>query len=281
MPVFATPEPIIVQVDLPVGDAWISASDRTDTVVEIRPRNASSRSDVAAAEATTVEYAGGRLAVRAPKSWLRYNFFGSGPSIDVMIEVPAGSSVQADVSYASLRTEGRLGACRITGGGAIRLDRTGELEIDSGHGEVVAASVAGAARITSSFGKIRLTEVEGAIEVKSSSGDCWIGSAGGDVRANTSSGDITVDRASASVAARTAHGSIRVGEAVRGAIDLQTSYGSVEVGVRRGTAAWLDLGSRNGRVHNSLDDADGPAADDETVEIRASTSYGDITIHRA
>jgi DUF4097 and DUF4098 domain-containing protein YvlB len=281
MPVFDTPEPISVQVDLPVGDAWITATDRADTVVEVRPRNASNKSDVSAAAQTTVEYVAGRLMIRAPKSWRRYSFFSAGPSVEVLIEVPSGSSVQAEASWAAFRCEGRLGECRFNTGGAIRLDQTGALDIDTSHGEVVVERVAGSARVTTSSGKVRLGEVDGTTEIKNSSGECWIGESTGDIRVNTATGDITVDRALASVTARTAHGSIRIGEVVRGSIGLQTSYGGIEVGVRRGTAAWLDLSSRNGRVHNALDATDGPAQNDDTVEVRASTSYGDIMIRRA
>jgi hypothetical protein len=85
----------------------------------------------------------------------------------------------------------------------------------------------------------------------------------------------------ASVMARTAYGSLRIGEVLRGSVELQTSYGGIEIGVRRGTAAWLELNSKNGRVHNALDTTNGPAEGDDTVEIRASTSYGDIMIRRA
>ena len=281
MPVFDTPEPISVQVDLPVGDAWITATDRADTVVEVRPRNASNKSDVSAADQTTVEYVAGRLMIRAPKSWRRYSFVSAGPSVDVLIEVPSGSSVQAEASWAAFRCEGRLGECRFNTGGTIRLDQTGALDIDTSHGEVVVQRVAGSARVTSSSGKVRLGEVDGTTEIKNSSGDCWIGQSTGDVRASTAYGDITVDRALASVTARTAHGSVRIGDAARGSIDLQTSYGGIEVGIRRGTAAWLDLSSRNGRVHNALDTTDEPSPDDDTVEVRASTSWGDIMIRRA
>jgi DUF4097 and DUF4098 domain-containing protein YvlB len=281
MPVFDTPEPVAVLVDLPVGDAWIIATDRADTVVEVRPRNESSKSDVSAAEQTTVEYVAGRLMIRAPKSWRRHGFFGTGPSLDVVIEVPSGSSVQAEASWASFRSEGRLGECRFHTGGAIRLDRTGPLEIDTSHGEVVVERVAGAARVTASSGKVRIGEVDGAIEIKNSSGDCWIGQSSGDVRVKTAYGDITVDRALASVAARTAYGSVRIGEAVRGSVGLQTSYGAIEVGVRRGTAAWLEVSSRHGRVHNALDATDSPAESEDTIEVRASTSWGDIMIRRA
>jgi hypothetical protein len=281
MPTFDTPEPISIQIDLPVGDAWITASDRVNTVVEVRPRNASNRPDVNAAEQTTVEFVAGRLVVRAPKSWRRYSFFSAGPSVDVLIEVPTGSSVQAEASWAAFHCEGQFGQIRFNTGGAIRLDQTAELDIDTSHGEVAVERVAGSARVTSSSGKVRLGAVDGTAEIKNSSGDCWIGQSTGDVRVNTAYGDITVDHALGSVTARTAHGNVRVGEAVQGSIDLQTSYGGIEVGVRRGTAAWLDLNSRIGRVHNGLDTTVGPAETDETVEIRASTSYGDIMIRRA
>jgi hypothetical protein len=280
MPVFDTPEPISVQIELPVGDAWITATDRTDTVVQVLPRNASSKSDVSAAEQTTVEYAAGRLLIRAPKSWRRYSPVGAGYSVDVHIELPSGSSVQAEASWGAFRCEGRLGECRFKTGGTIRVDQTGALDIDSGHGEVVVERVGGSARVTTSSGKVGLGEVDGTIEIKNSSGDCWIGQSTGDVRIKTGYGDITVARALASVSARTAYGSVRIGEAVRGSIDVQTSYGAIEVGVRRGTTAWLDLSSRNGRVHNALETTDGPAHDDDTVEVRATTSYGDIMIRR-
>ena len=41
MPTFDTPGPISAVIDLVVGDARITASDRDDTTVEIRPSDAS------------------------------------------------------------------------------------------------------------------------------------------------------------------------------------------------------------------------------------------------
>ncbi|MDQ7908548.1 DUF4097 family beta strand repeat-containing protein [Phytohabitans sp. ZYX-F-186] len=281
MPVFETPEPITVQIDLPLGDAWIAATDRTDTVVQVRPRDASSKADVGAAEQTTVEYSAGQLTVRAPKSWRRFAPVNS-PSVDVLIELPTGSHVRAEASWAAFRSEGRLGECRFkTGGPAIRLDQTGPLEVECNHGEVVVERVSGAARVTASSGNVRLGEVDGAVEVKNSSGSCWIGQSAGDVRATTAHGEIAVDRALASVTARSTNGSVRVGEVVRGSVDVQTSHGGVEIGVRRGTAAWLELSSRRGRVHNALEAAEGPAEGDDTVEVRASSNWGDILVRRA
>ena len=58
MRTFDTPEPISVTVELGVGDLRIVASDRTDTMVEVRPSDAAKKADVTAAEQTRVEYAG-------------------------------------------------------------------------------------------------------------------------------------------------------------------------------------------------------------------------------
>ena len=47
-----------------------------------------------------------------------------------------------------------------------------------------------------------------------------------------------------------------------------------------GTAAWLDVSSQHGTVRNALQPADAPGADDDTVELHAHTSWGDILIRR-
>jgi hypothetical protein len=62
---------------------------------------------------------------------------------------------------------------------------------------------------------------------------------------------------------------------------LETSYGTVEAGVREGTAAWLDVQSGSGRVRNLLDATEGPEGAGETVEIRARTAYGDVVVRRS
>ena len=72
MPTFQTPEPITATIELVIGDVRISAGDRNDTIVEVRPSDASNEEDVKAAELTRVEYEDKRLLVKAPKlrSWV-------------------------------------------------------------------------------------------------------------------------------------------------------------------------------------------------------------------
>jgi hypothetical protein len=62
---------------------------------------------------------------------------------------------------------------------------------------------------------------------------------------------------------------------------LETPAGEVEVGVRDGTAAWLDVVTRFGAVRNGLDTGDPSPPTGARVEVRARTSIGDIVIGRA
>ena len=96
MPTYDTPSPISVTVELSVGDLTLEATDRTDTVVEVRPTNPDRKVDVEAAEQTRVEYAAGRLLVRAPKSWKQYSPWGGSESVTVTIALPTGSDVHCD-----------------------------------------------------------------------------------------------------------------------------------------------------------------------------------------
>jgi hypothetical protein len=280
MPTFNTPEPIITVIDTVSGRLWINASDREDTVVDVRPTDPAEDGDVQAAKQTQVEYAGGRLSVTTPKSKIR-SLLGRPASIDVTIDLPAGSRVEAKV-MAEIRGTGRIGASTFdSAAGAIRLDQTGRLRLRTGAGDVSVVRSAGPADVRTSSGKVWIGEVDGTAAVKTANGDITLGEVTGDVRMTTANGDITVDRALATVAAKTAHGHVRVGEVVRGAIVLATGFGELEIGIAAGTAAWLDVRSRHGRVRSELEPAEPAEPAEETVEVRARTGFGDIVIRRS
>ena len=278
MPVFSTPEPISVTIELGMGDARIIASQRNDTVIEVRPRDDSKASDIRAAEQTRVEYSGGRLLVKTPKQ----RAFGRGSGVDVTVELPAGSSVQGDTGMGDFGCEGRLGECRLkTGMGNISVEHTSALHLKTGMGNIAVDRGLGDADITTGSGEVRVGEIEGAAVIKNSNGDTTVGQAGGDLRVKSANGRITIDRAHASVVAKTANGNVRIGEVIRGAIVLETAAGELEIGIREGATAWLDVSSQYGRVRSSLDETGSPEPADASVEVRARTSYGDITIHRS
>ena len=99
----------------------------------------------------------------------------------------------------------------------------------------------------------------------------------------TTNGSVSVDRALTDITAASSNGEARIGEVVRGKVSATSKNGSVEVGVREGSAAWLELKTDVGRVYNELASADAPAADEpvDKVEVHASTKLGDVTIRRA
>ncbi len=281
VPTFTTPEPITLTIAISVGDIRITASDRKETVVVVSPSDSSKESDVKAAEQTRIEHADGRLLIRTPRSWRHYSPFGGRESIDVSIELPAGSRVEGEAAVSDLRSDGRLGECRFTTAvGNIRLDETGPAHLSTSAGTVTVDLVAGRAEVTGS-GEVRIGQVDGSAVIKNLNGVTWVGEVKGDLRCNAANGDITIDRALGAVAAKTANGAVRIGEVVHGTVELASSYGELEVGIREGTAAMLDVRSQFGSVRNSLSASDGPQPSDQRVEVRARTSFGDIVIRRS
>lgn len=282
MPSFETPDPIAVSVDMAAGAVRIVASDRADTVVEVRPHNDNKEADMQAAAETGVDLTDGRLTVKGPKSLVRSMFTsGPGPAIDVDIQLPQGSSLAVS-SWSSVSCTGALGDVDVrTSLGDLRFESTGDLRAKTSLGDVTVGRSAGRVDVDTSAGAVRIGAVDGSAVVKASSGDLSLGDVAGDARLHTSYGEITVERVLASVTAKTAAGDIRVYEAVRGRVELATSYGDITVGVSEGTAAWLDAGSTTGPVRSELNASDAPTEGDDTVEIRARTQYGEIVIRRA
>jgi Toastrack DUF4097 len=280
MPTFDTPQPISVRLNLGfvVANVRVTAGDRSDTTVDVQPIDASSKGDVKIAEQTRIEYADGRLVVRAPRLGTLFTRSGS---VDVTIALPAGSQLQGETGMGELVCVGRLGECRFkTGFGEIRLDQAGAVNLISASGDVTVDTADGGAEITASNGAVNIRRVDGPATVKNTNGASWIGEVTGDLRVNGANGGVSVDRARGGVLAKTANGGVRIGEVTRGAVTLETAAGSIEVGIRTGTAAWLDLNTSSGRVRNELAEAAGPDDSDETVEVRARTYVGDIVVRR-
>jgi DUF4097 and DUF4098 domain-containing protein YvlB len=280
MAIFATPTPISATIDIIAGDIRVIASDRADTVVEVRPRDQSNQLDVKTAAQTRVDLVDGKLTVKSPKP-LQVFFSGKSATVDVTVELPAGSHVRGTTMQGELSCEGRIGACALrTYDGDISLHQAESLRLTTTNGRITANRVTGDAHVTGS-GEVQLTEVGGAAYVKNLDGPSWIGQVGGDVHVNSAHGDITIGRSGPQVVARTAHGSVRLAEVARGTAVLQTASGDVEVGVCHGTAAWLDVKSSYGSVRNELETTGGPQGPENTVQIRARTWDGDIVIRRA
>ncbi|MFB7225129.1 DUF4097 family beta strand repeat-containing protein [Streptomyces sp. NPDC002596] len=278
MPSFDTPEPISTTAHVDAGSIQFTAGDRLDTVVEVQPRDPKRDQDVRAADQTEVTYAGGALTIRTPKS----NLFGRTGTVDVTVELPTGSRIDMTGAWAQVLGEGRLGEVRVkTSSGDVRLDATGPLKLTASHGSITVDRIDGMAEITTSSGSLRVGLVDGPAVLKNSHGTTTVGAATGELRVSGANGDIEIRRAEDSVTATTAHGTLRVGEVARGTVQLETSYGAIEVGVREGTAAWLDVSSGSGQVRNTLTASETPEKTEDTVKVRARTRHGNIDIRRA
>ncbi|WP_240197055.1 DUF4097 family beta strand repeat-containing protein [Nonomuraea lactucae] len=259
----------------------IAASDRTDTVVEVRPSDEADESDVEAAQQVRVDYTNGMLRVTGPKARV-FDFSRKTRSVDVSIELPSGSRVSAEMQVGDFRCAGRLGECGLkTSAGNFWLERTGPLRLDTSAGHVTADGITGDAEISTGSGKVQIGEVEGTAVVKNSNGDTTIDVVTGDVRVRGANGGIRVERAGAGVNAKTSNGSIRLGEVARGSVSLETAMGDLEIGIAEGTAAWLAVNTGFGHMRNLLENATRPEEADETVEVRGRTSYGDVIIRRS
>ncbi len=280
MPAFDTSEAISVTANVEAGSIQFTAGDRLDTVVEVRPRDPKKDVDVRAADQTEVSYAGGVLTVRTPKGSL----FGLGRTgtVDVTVDLPTGSRIDMTGAWTQVLGEGRLGEVRVkTSSGDVRLDTTGPLQLTASHGSITVDRVEGAAEITTSSGSLRVGFVDGTAVLKNSHGSTTVGAATGELRVSGANGDIDIRRAEDSVTATTAHGTLRVAEVARGTVQLETAYGAIEVGVREGTAAWLDVSSGAGQVRNTLTASESPEKTEDTVKVRARTRFGNIDVRRA
>ncbi|MFD8543426.1 DUF4097 domain-containing protein [Streptomyces sp. NPDC059649] len=279
MPSFDTPAPISATVHVEAGSIQFVAGDRPDTVVEVQPRDPKKDRDVRAVDQTEVSYASGVLTVRTPK--LRNSLRRPG-TVDVTVELPTGSRIDMTGAWAQVVGEGRLGEVRVkTSAGDVRLDTTGPLKLTASHGSITVDRVEGLAEITTSSGSLRVGTVDGPAVLKNSHGTTTIGAATGELRVSGANGDIEIRRAEDSVTATTAHGALRVGEVASGNVQLETSYGAIEVGIRQGTAAWLDVSSGSGQVRNALTASDTPETTEDTVKVRARTRHGNIDVLRA
>jgi len=280
MPSYKTPTPIDLAINLQVGAIEVFAGNRDDTVVTVSPTNSTKAVDRRGAEETKVDFDGQRLTIAGPRP--RISWFGPTESIDVLVELPTGSRLTAEIAVGGLRTVGRLGATRIKSStGPVDVDTTGDLWLRASHGSTTLGAAEGGIEITADHGQIRVGTVTGDAILKASHGSILVGKSGGDLDAKLSYGDLEITKALASVSAKTAYGSIQLREVSSGSIQVESGYGQVTIGVRSGVPAWLDLSSKDGHVRNQLTSDGPPDTSEQTVAVRVRTQYGDITIHPA
>ena len=150
----------------------------------------------------------------------------------------------------------------------------------TGVGNVAVEEAADRAEIVAA-GDVTIGVVAGDADVKNLNGRTWIGRVGGNVKVKSANGDVTIEDAGGDVTVKTANGTIRLGQVARGSVTIETASGGLEIGVKEGTAAWIDATTKFGRVHNNLTSADDPEPSAETVKVLARTAFGDVLIARS
>jgi DUF4097 and DUF4098 domain-containing protein YvlB len=258
MPTFTTPNPIAATVQVAGARVQVTATDRTDTVVQVEPIDKTSKSDLKVAAKTKVEFAGGRLSVKTTASGDKNG------SITITIGLPAGSSLVTYLAHSTVQADGSYGDCELhLASGKVQLDRVEALQVNMSAGEIAIGHIAGRATIDGSTGQVR------------------IGQAAGDVELSSSSAQIDIDRADGHVTATTASGAIRIGLMTQGQAKLVNGNGNIEVGISEGTAASVDVSSDRGAVHNFVTMGTEPGPSDRRVSVHARTRHGDILVQRA
>ena len=191
---FDTPAPISAVLDVPAGRIQFIAADRADTTVEVRPANPAKSRDTKTAEQTTVAYADGVLQITAPAA--SNQLLGPSGSLEVTVQLPAGSRIEAKAASAELRGVGCLGDVAFEGAyRQIKLDETASLRLTATDGDVEIGRLGGPAEISTARGEIRIAEATGGkVVLRTQSGDISVGAAAGvsaALDAGTSNGRIT------------------------------------------------------------------------------------------
>ncbi|WP_141303492.1 DUF4097 family beta strand repeat-containing protein, partial [Streptomyces gardneri] len=176
---FPTTAPIAVVLAVPAGLVRFIAADRADTTVEVLPANAAKSNDIKAAEQVTVAYADGVLRIEAAEA--KNRILGNSGSVEVTVQLPAGSHVEAKSAAAELHGVGRLGDVTFEGAqGTVKLDETASAHLTLQAGDITVGRLGGAAELSTQQGNIRITEaLGGSVVLRTDSGDLEVGAAHG------------------------------------------------------------------------------------------------------
>lgn len=277
--------PVLVKAELLAGSVHVVVRDRSTVTVGVHPSEPGDEVDVAAAKRLRVEFGRNTLSIRLPmltmmsRSALSSHRVGS---VDVTVEVPTGSELRASARSARLRVDGRLSDCRFeTMDGDIEIEEAGPLRLVTASGDVTVGRATGRTRIASGSGTTVIGDIAGNAHIGQDYGDVRIGTVDGRLRITGVRGDLTVDRLVGVLEAKVLDGRTVVGEVVSGSVTMMATWAHLEVGIRAGTAARLDLRSVTGRIRNLLHGVPGPETTDQIAEITAHTYYGDVVIRRA
>ncbi|MEV0538014.1 DUF4097 family beta strand repeat-containing protein, partial [Kitasatospora sp. NPDC050463] len=178
---------------------------------------ASKSRDIKAAEQITVEYLAGVLRIAAAPA--RNRILGNSGAVEITVQLPAGSRVEAKTAAAELRGVGRLGDVTFDGAqGTVKLDETADAHLTLQAGDITVGRLTGPAHITTQKGDLTIAEAHhGTVELRTEHGRITIGAARGvsaSLNAGTSYGriDNSLNNTDGATAALTIHATTAYGD---------------------------------------------------------------------
>ena len=279
---FETPDPITLDIEIGAGNVQVVADTTASTEIELRPAKSGDADALELIDQARVDHHGSTVTVHIPDG-RRFGLLRRTPEIVIEAHVPAGTGLVVKSKSADVQARGELGDTKIaTGSGDVQLtDIDGVAVVESGSGDIQLGTIAGAATVKTASGDVMITTCCSAAKIQTASGDVVIGTAEAQLDVRSASGDVRVGEADGEVSARTASGDVSLSRVRGDSVTAMSASGDVEIGVEPGIAVWLDVSSLSGSVSSSLDSAESQAPDRPTLQIRANTTSGDITIHSA
>jgi DUF4097 and DUF4098 domain-containing protein YvlB len=283
---FQTPGETRIDIRLGAGESRVETAEVQETTVVLEPLR-DNESSVAAVENARVELrdrGNGHEIVIDVRDRARGLGIFRGAEVLVAVTSPEGTSVETKSGSADVEGRGRFGSVKVeTGSGDVEFTEVaGEANISAASGDVQLSSVGGDAQVNTASGDVQIRQIGGEAKINSASGDVIIREVKGELSVNSASGDVLVREAGSSVGINTASGDQELGSVITGKVTLKSASGDLKVGIREGTSLWVDARSRSGEVRSELPVSDlPPDGNGPSVELRANTMSGDITVSRA
>jgi DUF4097 and DUF4098 domain-containing protein YvlB len=247
---FHTPQPVGLEVKVPVGDINVETIDGDESIVTVE---GSER----LVDRTVVELQGRTLVIelRGKKSigiTVAIGDFSFGNNqLKITARIPHGSDAEFNTASADVDVHGRIGRLETkTASGDLLVD--GEIEHDA-----VVKTVSGDVRIMHVRGNLRLQSV---------------------------SGDVEADQVGGSVEAKSVSGDLMLRALREGRVDVTSVSGDILIGVVEGTNLDVDAGSVSGELESEVPLGSDPASgagEGPTLVVRGKTVSGDFKVYRA
>jgi DUF4097 and DUF4098 domain-containing protein YvlB len=280
---FDTPGEVRLNIRLGAGEVRLETADVQQTTILLEPLRDNDASNAA------IEKARVELRERGDGHQVLIDVRDGGgifrhAEVLVAVTSPEGASVESKTGSAEIVGRGAFGSIEVeTGSGDVEFGEVGgDARVGSGSGDVAMGDVGGTARINSASGDVQMRSIAGDAKINSASGDVIVRDVTGELSVNSASGDVIVREARSSVRISTASGDQEIGSVSTGKVELKSASGDLKVGIAEGSTLWVDARSRSGEVRSELPVSElPPEGEGPTVELRANTMSGDITVARA